>query len=117
MTVTVRALATRDIDIYNAGRIIRREAGVGLFNGAIFASIMGLLAGLWFQDYQLGGVIASAMVINLMAAALGGILVPLLLDKVGADPAIASSVFVTTITDVTGFFAFLGIATWWFAIL
>lgn len=116
MTVTVRALATRDIDIYNAGRIIRREAGVGLINGIVFAAIIGVLAGAWFQDFQLGGVIAAAMVINLMAAALAGILVPLLLDKLGADPAIASSVFVTTITDVTGFFGFLGIATWWFNI-
>ncbi|MBY5318752.1 magnesium transporter [Rhizobium johnstonii] len=116
MTVTVRALATRDLDIYNAGRIIRREAGVGVLNGIVFASIMGMIAGTWFHDYQLGGVIAAAMVINLMAAALAGILLPLLLDKMGADPAIASSVFVTTVTDCTGFFAFLGIATWWFGI-
>jgi magnesium transporter len=116
MTVTVRALATRDLDIYNAGRIIRREAGVGILNGVIFATIMGAIAGTWFHDYQLGGVIAAAMIINLMAAALAGILLPLLLDKMGADPAIASSVFVTTVTDCTGFFAFLGIATWWFGI-
>ena len=116
MTVTVRALATRDIDIYNAGRIIRREAGVGLVNGIVFAAIIGVLAGFWFHDYQLGGVIAAAMIINMMAAALGGILLPLLLDKLGADPAIASSVFVTTITDCTGFFSFLGLATWWFGI-
>ncbi|UVD58650.1 magnesium transporter [Rhizobium sp. Pop5] len=116
MTVTVRALATRDLDIYNAGRIIRREAGVGILNGIIFATIMGAIAGIWFHDYQLGGVIGAAMIINLMAAALAGILLPLLLDKMGADPAIASSVFVTTVTDCTGFFAFLGIATWWFGI-
>ena len=77
---------------------------------------MGAIAGTWFHDYQLGGVIAAAMIINLIAAALAGILLPLLLDKVGADPAIASSVFVTTVTDCTGFFAFLGIATWWFGI-
>ncbi len=116
MTVTVRALATRDIDIYNAGRIIRREAGVGLLNGLIFATLLGGLAGTWFHDYQLGAVIGAAMIINLMAAALAGILLPLLLDKLGADPAIASSVFVTTVTDCTGFFAFLGLATWWFGI-
>jgi magnesium transporter len=116
MTVTVRALATRDLDIYNAGRIIRREAGVGIMNGIVFASIMGTIAGTWFHDYQLGMVIGAAMIINLVAAALAGILLPLLLDKVGADPAIASSVFVTTVTDCTGFFAFLGIATWWFGI-
>lgn len=115
MTVTVRALATKDLDIYNAGRIIRRELGVGFLNGAIFAVLIGLVAGLWFQDASLGSIIAAAMVINMMAAALGGILIPLVLDKLGADPAVASSVFVTTVTDIVGFFAFLGLATWWFA--
>ncbi|KFB10313.1 magnesium transporter [Nitratireductor basaltis] len=117
MTVTVRALATRDLDIYNAGRIIRREMGVGLLNGAIFATLIGLVAALWFRDPDIGGIIATAMVINMFVAALGGILIPLLLDKVGADPAVASSVFVTAVTDVVGFFAFLGLATWWFGFL
>ncbi len=83
MTVTVRALATKDIDIYNAGRIIRRELGVGFLNGAIFAVLIGLVAGLWFQDPNLGGIIAAAMVINMMAAALAGILIPLVLDRFG----------------------------------
>jgi magnesium transporter len=114
MTVTVRALATKDLDIYNAGRIIRREFGVGLLNGLIFAVLIGLVAGLWFQDVNLGCIIAAAMVINMAAAALGGILIPLVLDRFGVDPAVASSVFVTAITDVVGFFAFLGLATWWF---
>lgn len=113
MTVTVRALATRDLDIYNAGRIIRREAAVGLINGVLFAVIIGLVAGAWFSSPGLGGIIAAAMVVNMVAAALAGILLPLLLDKVGADPAIASAVFVTTVTDVVGFFAFLGLAGWW----
>ena len=117
MTVTVRALATKDIDIYNAGRIIRREIGVGLLNGAIFATLIGIVAGLWFDNPTLGGIIATAMVINMFVAALAGILVPLLLDRFGVDPAVASSVFVTTITDVVGFFAFLGLATWWFGFL
>ncbi|MDP9839459.1 magnesium transporter [Neorhizobium huautlense] len=116
MTVTVRALATRDLDIHNSWRIIRREAGVGLLNGVLFGVLIGLVAGLWFQDPNIGGIIATAMLINMMAAALAGIMVPLLLDKFGADPAVASAVFVTTITDITGFFAFLGLATWWFAI-
>jgi magnesium transporter len=116
MTVTVRALATRDIDIYNAGRVIRREAAVGLINGALFAAIIGLVAGFWFASSGLGGVIAAAMVVNMLAAALAGILLPLLLDKIGADPAIASAVFVTTVTDVVGFFAFLGLAGWWLAL-
>jgi magnesium transporter len=114
MTVTVRALATRDMDIYNAGRIIRREASVGLINGIIFAIMIGTVAGLWFENGNLGGIIAAAMIINMLAAALGGILIPLLLHRFGADPAIASAVFVTTVTDVVGFSSFLGLATWWF---
>jgi len=117
MTVTVRALATRDLDIYNAGRLIRREVGVGLMNGAVFAILIGVVAAIWFQDVNIGGLIAAAMVINMLAAALAGILIPLLLDRLGADPTVASSVFVTTVTDVVGFFAFLGLATWWFGLL
>lgn len=114
MTVTVRALATRDLDIYNAGRIIRRETVVGILNGVVFAIVMGVVAALWFDDTTLGVIIGTAMVINMLAAALAGILIPLLLDRFGIDPAIASSVFVTTVTDVVGFFAFLGLASWWF---
>ena len=117
MTVTVRALATRDIDIYNAGRIIRRETMVGILNGVLFAGIVGLVATLWFQNAQLGGVIGAAMIINMFAAALAGILIPLLLHKAGADPAIGSTVFVTTVTDVVGFFAFLWLAGWWLGLL
>jgi len=113
MTVTVRALATRDLDIYNAGRIIRREATVGLINGLIFSVLIGTVAALWFANPGLGGVIAAAMIVNMLAAALAGILLPLLLDKFGADPAIASAVFVTMVTDVVGFFAFLGLASLW----
>ncbi len=114
MTVAVRALATRDIDIYNAGRVIRRETLVGILNGIMFAAIIGLVAAAWFSNVGLGTVIACAMVVNMLAAALAGILIPLLLDRFGADPAIASGVFVTTVTDVVGFFAFLGLAGWWF---
>lgn len=116
MTVTVRALATRDLDIYNAGRIIRREMGVGSINGIIFAVLIGIVASVWFRDPNLGGIIAAAMIINMFVAALAGILIPLLLDRFKIDPAVASAVFVTTVTDVVGFFAFLGLATWWFAI-
>ena len=116
MTVTVRALATRGLDIHNAPRIIRREAGVGLLNGVIFGGFIGLVAGLWFQNPDLGGIIATAMLVNMMAAALAGILIPILLERYGADPAVSSAVFVTTVTDITGFFSFLGIATWWFSI-
>jgi magnesium transporter len=113
MTVTVRALATRDLDIYNAGRVIRREVAVGLLNGAFVATILGLIAGSLFWNVDLGLVIASAMIINMLVAALVGILIPLLLDRFGADPAIASSVFTTMATDCVGFLSFLGLATWW----
>jgi magnesium transporter len=116
MTVTVRALATKDLDIYNAARIIRRELGVGFINGIVFAVLIGMVAGFWFRDPNLGGIIAAAMIINMFAAALAGILIPLVLDRFKIDPAVASAVFVTTVTDCVGFFAFLGLATWWFRV-
>ncbi|MCG6858197.1 MAG: magnesium transporter [Salaquimonas sp.] len=114
MTVAVRAIATRDIDSYNALRIVRREILVGFFNGISFALIIGVVAALWFGEPQLGGIIAVAMVFNMLCAALAGILIPIALNRLGIDPAVASSVFVTTVTDVVGFFAFLGLAAWWF---
>ena len=110
MTVTVRALATRDLVHFNARRTILREVLVGLLNGLIFAVLLGVIGGLIFQNVWLGGVLAAAMMINLVIASLTGILVPLGLDKLGADPAVSSAVFVTTTTDVVGFFAFLGLA-------
>jgi magnesium transporter len=113
MTVAVRALATRDLTTFNALRIVFRESAVGLINGLLFAVIMGLFALWWFGSGQLGAVIAAAMVINLVAAALAGILIPLALDRLEVDPAIASGVFVTTVTDCVGFFAFLGLAALW----
>ena len=116
MTVTVRALATRELSSGNAWRIVRRELWVGVLNGLGFALIMGVIARAWFQIPDLGVVIALAMVTVLAAAALGGILVPLVLTRLGVDPAVSSGPFVTTITDVVGFFAFLGIATLWFGL-
>jgi magnesium transporter len=116
MTVAVRALATRDLGPWNMGRIIFREAGVGLLNGLGFALITGVLAALWFSNYGLGVVIGFAMVANLFAAALGGILIPITLDRFGFDPAVSSPPFVTTVTDVVGFFSFLAIATLWFGL-
>ncbi|MBX3580700.1 MAG: magnesium transporter [Rhizobiaceae bacterium] len=116
MTVTVRGLATKDIDVYNASRVIRREMAVGFINGIIFATLIGTVAGLWFQSVEIGCIIAAAMVVNMFAAALAGIMIPILLDRFGADPAVASAVFVTSVTDVVGFFAFLGLAAWWFGV-
>jgi magnesium transporter len=116
MTVTVRALATRDLDIRNAGRVIRREVSVGFLNGAVIALVVGVAVALLYANAHLGLVIASAMIINMVSAAAGGIMIPLVLDRLGADPAISSSIFTTMITDVIGFFAFLGLASWWFGI-
>ncbi|MCF3974854.1 magnesium transporter [Paracoccus salsus] len=110
LTVAVRALATKSLTGSNVWRVVRREAIVGLLNGLAFALVMGVVAWIWFDGMSLGAVIGIAMVINLAVAALAGILIPLGLEKVGADPALASGTFVTTVTDVVGFFAFLGLA-------
>jgi magnesium transporter len=116
MTVAVRALATRDLTDSNAWRVITRELLVGLFNGVAFAVITGAAAYVWFKVPGLGIVIGLAMICNLVAAALGGILIPLALYRLRFDPAVASSPFVTTVTDVVGFFSFLFIATLWFGL-
>jgi magnesium transporter len=116
MTVTVRALAMRELDGGRLRRLIRREMVVGFINGVIFAILIGIITWLRYGNPQLGAVIGLAMVINLIVAGTCGILIPLTLDKLKADPAIASAVFVTTVTDVVGFFAFLGIAGLWFGL-
>lgn len=110
MTVAVRALATRDLTPANAWRIIGREAVVGLVNGVAFAVIIGIVGVVWFGSPMLGVVLGIAMVGNLFVAGLAGILIPIVLDKLKIDPALASGAFVTTVTDVVGFFAFLGLA-------
>ncbi|UWQ34128.1 magnesium transporter [Leisingera sp. M527] len=110
LTVAVRAIATRDLTGSNVWRVIRREVLVGLVNGVIFAIVMGLVGLAWFGSPMLGVVIAVAMVINLVVAGLAGTVIPVLLEKAGIDPALASGAFVTTVTDVVGFFAFLGLA-------
>ena len=116
MTVAVRALATRDMDNRTARRMIRKEFLVGLVNGGVFAVVIGAVTVVWFDQPALGVVIAIAMVVNMICAAASGILIPIILNKLDADPAVASGVFVTTVTDVVGFFAFLGLAAWWFGI-
>src|SRR3990172_10133126 len=113
MTVAVRALATQELGAVNAARVIARETAVGVLNGLLFAAIMGTIVYFWFGSSPLGLVIAAAMIVNLIVAALAGILIPLGLEKLGLDPAIASGVFVTTVTDVVGFFAFLSLAAMW----
>ena len=110
LTVAVRALATHDLTRSNVMRVVWREGAVGLINGLVFAVVMGGVGVLWFGSPALGAVIAAAMVINLLVAGLAGILIPVLLDRLKIDPALASGAFVTSVTDVVGFFAFLGLA-------
>ena len=116
MTVAVRALATRELGSSNGLRVVMREGLVGLVNGLAFAVITGIAAVAWFKIPGLGIVIGLAIICNLVAGALGGILIPMALERVRADPAVASGTFVTTVTDVVGFFSFLGIATLWFGL-
>ncbi len=113
MTVAVRAIATRDLSGANSGRVIGRETAVGIINGVAFATLLGLFSWWWFGSGQLGIVIAVAMIVNMLVAALAGILIPIGLDHYEIDPATSSGVFVTTVTDVVGFFVFLGLAAWW----
>jgi len=111
LTVSVRALATKELTAANAIKIITKETFVGGINGLIFAIIIGVLASYWFQDNLLGIVIALAMIFNLLIAGMAGILIPLSLNKFKIDPALASGVILTTITDVFGFLSFLGLAS------
>lgn len=115
MTITVRALATKELTTYNAFRTFRKELIVGFLNGCLFAILAGVITFLWFNELEisglLGGIIAGAMIINLVVAGVAGVALPLLLNQLKVDPAVASGVFVTTITDVVGFFAFLGLAS------
>ena len=111
LTISVRALATRELIPVNAFRVVSREIGIGLVNGVLFALLLGGVGAFWFDNAVLGIVLAMAMVVNMFVAGMSGILIPIGLDKLGIDPAVASGVFVTTITDVIGFLAFLGFAT------
>jgi magnesium transporter len=110
LTVTVRALATHDVTSANTARLIVKEGIVGLANGVVFAGIVGVVTWFWFGDPLLCAVIAAAMMVNMVVAGFSGILIPLGLDRIGVDPAIAATVLLTTVTDVVGFFIFLGLA-------
>jgi len=117
MTVTIRAIATRDIAARAALRAIGREILVGLVNGVAVAIVVGLGAGLWFSSVDLGVVIGVSLVVALLVAGLVGATIPLAFDRLDIDPAVASGVIVTAVTDVTGFFVFLGLAGWWFGLM
>ncbi|WP_298820310.1 magnesium transporter [uncultured Roseibium sp.] len=116
MTVAVRGIATQELSARNLLRVLNREILVSAVNGLALALLIGITAWLWFASPGLGVVIAGAIIINMLFAGFSGLLIPIVLDRMKVDPAIASSVFVTTVTDVVGFFAFLGIAALWFGL-
>ena len=115
LTVVIRGMALGHIGRSNLSWLLSREFQVGLFNGLIWALLMAVIAGWWFNDKTIAGIIAAAMVINLIFAALAGALLPILLKTMRIDPALAGGVALTTVTDVVGFFAFLGLATYFYA--
>jgi magnesium transporter len=114
LAVTIRAIATKELSSSNFGKVVTKEFVIGVLNGIIFALITGVIVQLWFKELNLSILIGVSMVLNMMVAGLFGILVPVSLKKLNIDPAIASSVFVTTITDVIGFLSFLGIGAYFF---
>ena len=111
LTISVRGLALGQISRQNARSLILKEFAVGLVNGVLWATVVGIVATLWFSNKGLGLIIGLAMIINLICAALAGSMIPLILKKFGIDPAIAGGVILTTVTDVVGFMTFLGLAT------
>ena len=115
LTLVIRGQALGHVERSNAGWLLNREMVVGVLNGILWAGVIAVVATLWFQDINLGIIIAIAIVINLVAGAIAGTLLPIILKSMGIDPALAGSVLLTTITDVVGFFAFLGLATIFYA--
>ncbi len=112
-TLVIRGLALKQIGKSNLRILFVKELAVALLNGLLWAIMVGSIAFLWFGKPKVALTISAAMIINLLCAALAGAMIPLLLRKLGVDPAIASGIFLTTVTDVVGFMAFLGLATWW----
>jgi magnesium transporter len=111
LTLVVRGLALRQVSHANAYQLLIKELSVGVVNGLLWAGVVAAIASVWFQDTDLGMLLGAAMVINLVCAALAGASIPLILDKIGIDPALAGGVLLTTVTDCIGFMAFLGLAT------
>ena len=114
LAVTIRALANKELSSSNFGKIVTKEFIIGILNGIIFALITALIVQIWFKEINLSILIGVSMILNMIVAGLFGILVPVTLKKFNIDPAIASSVFVTTITDVIGFLSFLGLGAYFF---
>ena len=112
LTLVIRGMALGHVSDSNARWLIGKELATGFFNGVIWALLIASVIALWKQDLMLGGVIAFAMMVNMIAAGLAGAMLPVMMKKMNIDPALAGSVILTTITDVVGIFAFLGTATW-----
>jgi magnesium transporter len=113
--VLVRGMAMGQVTRSNGSWLINRELAVGLLNGLLWASVVAIASSLWFDDWNIGMIIAAAMIINLLTAAFTGAALPLLLKRINIDPALAGGVVLTTVTDVVGFVSFLGLATWFYA--
>jgi len=111
LVLIIRGLALGQVEHANARWLLLREVAVGLLNGALLATLVALAAGVWFGNWMVGGIVFAALMINLLAAALAGVGVPLLLKRLGIDPALAGSVVLTTVTDTVGFAALLGLGT------
>jgi magnesium transporter len=111
LTLVIRGLALGHVERGNANILLWKEFGIGALNGLIWALVVAALAILWFGSWEIGGIIATAILLNLLCAALAGVAIPLIMRRFGIDPALAGSVVLTTVTDVVGFFAFLGLAT------
>jgi len=111
LTLVIRGLATGQLGSGNTRILLFKEIGIGMLNGLLWALVVAVLATVWFGNWMIGGIIAAAILLNLLCAAMAGVVIPLIMRKVGIDPALAGSVVLTTVTDVVGFFAFLGLAT------
>ena len=113
LTLVIRGQALDQISRSNAKQLLRKEMGVGILNGIAWAVVVAAITFFWFKSAELGLIIAAAILINIVVAAAAGFTIPLLLKKLSIDPALAGSVVLTTVTDVVGFFAFLGLGAWY----
>ena len=112
LTLVIRGLALGQVGRSNSKLLLLKELAVGFLNGMAWAIVVALVVILWFKDFKMGGIIAAAMMANLICAALAGVSIPIILRKLNIDPALAGGVALTTITDIIGIFVFLGLATW-----
>jgi magnesium transporter len=112
LTLIVRGIALGQVERANARWLLTKEVAVAMLNGVAWATVVAVVAYLWYRNWKIAGVIFAAMMVNLLAAAMAGVLVPLTLKRLGVDPAVAGGVVVTTVTDVVGFASLLGLGTW-----